>query len=257
MILKKIFILFSLLSFSFVYANEGFPGREKYPDIPYISLDDFYTGYINDEYIIVDARSEFEYNIIKINKAINVPISQDDFFEIMTAIANKGKKPIVFYCNGRRCMKSYKAAIASKLSNVLVFDAGVFEWTIKHPEEATLLNKTPVDPSHLISKSNFKKHFLPLKKFETLIKDSILLDIRDLKERKGSGLFLLADRSVPLDNTKKLNRYLNKAVKENKRLLAYDQAGKQVRWLQYYLEEKGIKEYYFMEGGAKYYSYDQ
>ena len=257
MTLAKVFILLCLLSFSSAYANEGFPGREKYPDVPYISLDDLYSGYMNDKYTIIDARSKFEYNIIKINKAINVPLSQDDFLETITAIANKTRKPIVFYCNGRRCMKSYKAAIASKLSNVFVFDAGVFEWTVKHPEEASLLNKTPVDPNKLISKSDFKKHFVPLQEFETLIKDSILLDVRDSRQRQGTGLFLLADRSAPLDKTKKLNRYLNKAVTENKRLLAYDQTGKQVRWLQYYLEEKGIKEYYFMEGGAKYYTYGQ
>ncbi|MCK5697867.1 MAG: rhodanese-like domain-containing protein [Gammaproteobacteria bacterium] len=257
MTLEKVFILLCLLSFSSVYAVEGFPGREKYPDVPYISLDDLYTGYMNDEYTIIDTRSQFEYNIIKINKAINVPLSQDNFFDNITAVAGKTRKTIVFYCNGRRCMKSYKAAIESQLSNALVFDAGVFEWTIKYPEEATLLNKTPVDPSLLISKSDFKKHFVSLQKFESLIKDSILLDVRDLNQRRGTGLFLLADKSVPLDKTKKLNRYLNRAVKENKRLLAYDQAGKQVRWLQYYLEEKGIKEYYFMDGGAKYYTYNE
>jgi len=58
-----------------------------------------------------------------------------------------------------------------------------------------------------------------------------------------------------LDKTKKLERYLNKALSEDKILLAYDQAGKTVRWLQYQLEKKGIKNYYFMEGGAKYYNY--
>lgn len=256
MTLKKIIVLLLLFSLSCsIYANEGFPGREKYPDVPYISLDDLYTGYMNNEYTIVDVRSKFEYSIIKINKAVNVPLSQDDFLQNITALANKTGKPLIFYCNGRRCIKSYKAAVASKLSNVFVFDAGVFEWTIKYPEEAYLLNKTPVDPKHLISKSDLKKHFVPLKEFESLIKDSVLIDVRDLGQRRGSGLFLLADKSVPLDNTKKLERYLNKALNSNKKLLAYDQTGKQVRWLQYYLEEKGIKEYYFMKGGAKYYTY--
>ena len=35
--------------------------------------------------------------------------------------------------------------------------------------------------------------------------------------------------------------------------MVYDEAGNQVRWLQYYLESKGITKYYFMEGGAKNY----
>ncbi|MCU7940028.1 MAG: hypothetical protein KZQ64_14365 [gamma proteobacterium symbiont of Bathyaustriella thionipta] len=114
-----------------------------------------------------------------------------------------------------------------------------------------------VNPDAFISDSKFKEHFVPLSKFETLIKGSVLIDVRHLKERRGNGLFLLADKSVPLDNSKKLDRYLNKALKENKTLLAYDDSGKEVRWLQYYLEQKGIKEYYFMEGGAKYYSYHE
>ncbi|MFX1517887.1 MAG: sulfurtransferase, partial [Promethearchaeota archaeon] len=48
---------------------------------------------------------------------------------------------------------------------------------------------------------------------------------------------------------------VGKALKENKTLLIYDAAGKQVRWLQYYLEDKGLKSYYFMAGGINaYYS---
>ncbi|MDX1803386.1 MAG: glycerol-3-phosphate 1-O-acyltransferase, partial [Alcanivorax sp.] len=34
-------------------------------------------------------------------------------------------------------------------------------------------------------------------------------------------------------------------------LLIYDAVGKQVRWLQYMLEAEGVKDYYFMQGGAK------
>jgi len=36
-------------------------------------------------------------------------------------------------------------------------------------------------------------------------------------------------------------------------LMIYDAAGKQVRWLQYYLEDKGLKSYYFMAGGINAY----
>jgi hypothetical protein len=38
-------------------------------------------------------------------------------------------------------------------------------------------------------------------------------------------------------------------------LFIYDEVGKQVRWLQYTIEELGLKNYYFMDKGAKaYYS---
>ncbi len=239
-----------------VLADEGFPGRDKYPDTPYITLNDFYQGYKNNEYVVVDARSHFEYKIIQIKGAINLPVNDDSFFIQVNELAQSTSKTLVFYCNGRRCMKSFKAAVKSKLHNILVFDAGIFEWSKAYPEESILLGESPVNPEQLISSSQLKEHFLPLKEFESLIKNAVLIDVRDLKERRGNGLFLLADKSAPLDDTRKLERYLNKAIAEDKTLLAYDQAGKQVRWLQYYIEKKGIKSYYFMAGGAKYYRYE-
>jgi rhodanese-related sulfurtransferase len=239
-----------------VFSDEEFPGRKKYPDIPYISQSDFYQGYKQNKYTIVDARSQFEFNVIQIKKAINIPLSSDIFIKKIRRLALHTKKTIVFYCNGRRCMKSYKAAVKSKLSNILVFDAGVFEWSQEYPNDTIFLGKSPLNLNDLISKHQLNQHILPLREFEKLIPNSILLDIRSLDMRRGSGLFLLADKSVPLDNTKKLEKYLTKALKEKKTLLAYDNAGKTIRWLQYYLEKKGIIDYYFMKGGAKYYTYD-
>ncbi len=250
------FLLCLFITTSSVYAeDEGFPGRKKYPDVPYVSLSDFYSGYINNKYVVVDARSAFEYNVIQVKGAINLPVNSDDFFAEINALAHKTDNTIVFYCNGRRCMKSFKAAVKSKLSNVLVFDAGVFEWAKQYPDESVFMGESPLSQDKLISSSQLKEHLISLSDFEQLIQESVLIDIRDLKERRGNGLFLLADKSAPLDNTKKLEHYINKAIKEDKTLLAYDNSGKQVRWLQYYLENKGIKKYYFMEGGAKYYSY--
>jgi len=237
------------------WANEGFPGREKFPGVPYIELEDFHKGYKNNEYIVVDVRSNFEFKVIQITDALNFPVADDEFESKIQALAKNTSKPIVFYCNGRRCMKSYKAAVKSKLSNALVYDAGIFEWTQAYPGDSVLLGESPVDPNKLISTKKLKEHFVPLKEFEKMIPGAVLIDIRDKKQRAGSGLFLLVDKSTPLDKTKKLERYLNKALEEDKILLAYDQAGKTVRWLQYHLEKKGIKKYYFMEGGAKYYSY--
>jgi rhodanese-related sulfurtransferase len=247
-------VLILLLS-SFAYASEGFPGRDKFPDVPYISIEDFQQGYKENKFMVVDVRSNFEYKVIQINGAYNIPVADDNFEQKIKLLASKTNKPIIFYCNGRRCMKSYQAAVKSKLSNIKVYDAGVFEWAKAYPLDTLLLGKPLENESQLISTTKLKEHFISLDDFEQLIPNSILIDVRDLHQRRGNGLFLLADKSVPLDNTKKLERYLNKAINENKTLLAYDEAGKTVRWLQYYLENKGITNYYFMEGGAKYYTY--
>jgi len=254
-LVKSFIFLLCFLAILPVSAEEGFPGREKFPDVPYISMEDFYKGYKKNKYLVVDVRSKFEYEVIKIINSVNIPVADDDFETNIQALAAKTSKPIVFYCNGRRCMKSFNAVVKSKLSNAIAYDAGIFEWAEAYPEEAELLGESPVDPKKLISSKKFKQHFVTLKQFEQMIPGAVLIDVRDQTQRRGNGLFLLADKSAPLDKTRKLERYLNKAIKEDKILLAYDQAGKTVRWLQYQLEKKGIKNYYFMEGGARYYNY--
>ena len=71
----------------------------------------------------------------------------------------------------------------------------------------------------------------------------------ELLGKIGAGIALESN----YDDQKKFAKYLNKAKTKNKTLFIYDEVGKQVRWLQYALEEMGIKEYYFMNKGAKAY----
>ena len=80
-----------------------------------------------------------------------------------------------------------------------------------------------------------------------------VLDVRDRFQRMGMALFIGIEKQAALDNEAKLNRYIKKAVAENKTMLIYDESGKQVRWLMYRLEEKGLKSYHFMKGGTRAY----
>ena len=236
--------------------SEGFPGRKKYPSIPYMTIDQLNSEF--DEVITVDARTPLEFETIHITSAVNLPLNlkDDAFTERLTALRteNPGKK-IVFYCNGRSCMKSYKAAKraikTAGIKNVYSYDAGIFEWVTAHPEKAALMNKTPVDPKMLLSKSQLKKRMLPALEFiKTAGNDVIILDVRDRHKREGFNIFSGFEELVPMDNKKALSRYIKQARAENKKLFIYDEVGKQVRWVQYHLEEQGAGPYYFMEGGA-------
>lgn len=51
----------------------------------------------------------------------------------------------------------------------------------------------------------------------------------------------------------KLVGFISKFKDNKKTLMVYDEGGTQVRWLQYYLKDKGVKNYYFMSGGVKKY----
>lgn len=241
-----------------VYANENFPGREKYPDIPYIELQDLYTQ--RNDVVIVDARSKYEYETLRIKGAVNIPVANEDFELKVKKLSQITEKPIVFYCNGHTCMKSYiasKKAIAIGVKNVLAYDAGIFTWTKAYPHNAELLGRSPVDKKHLISKKEFKSKLLDPDKFSESIvnagSNSIVVDVRDKFQRAGIGFYPGLERWASLDNRKKLNRYIQRAKKEKKTLYIYDEVGKQVRWLQYALEREGIKNYYFMEKGARAY----
>ena len=83
--------------------------------------------------------------------------------------------------------------------------------------------------------------------------DSIVLDVRDKFQRAGIGFYPGIEKWASLDDQKKLNRYIQQAKEENKTLFIYDEVGKQVRWLQYALEKAGVKNYFFMEKGARAY----
>lgn len=246
-----------------LYAKEGakeseFPGRVKYPDLPYMELADLYSK--RDDVVIVDARSLLEYDTLKIKGSLNIPVASKSFENQVQELRSKSSKPIVFYCNGRKCMKSFIAVKRSQdagISGVYAYDAGIFEWTMAHPDEAVLLEQTPVDTKALISKKDFSKHLLNPDLFSTkaidMGTDSMVLDVRDKFQRAGIGFYPGKERWISLDDKKKLDKYLAKAKQSKKTLFIYDEVGKQVRWLQYALEKHGIRDYYFMDKGARAY----
>ena len=235
-------------------TDEEFPVRKLYPAVPVVEIEDLKNR--KDKVIIVDVRSDYEFQTLRMVGAINIPLASVTFLKEMEQLRKKNPDTeIVVYCNGKTCKKSYKATQKCRdhhIPNVTTFDAGIFDWARKYPQEAILLGETPVDPNRLIAKSDFKKKLINPNKFEEMMarKDIIVLDIRDRFQREALSLFPGIEKRVYLDDTAKLDAYLDQAARENKTLLVYDAAGKQVRWLMYRIERKGVKSYAFMKGGA-------
>lgn len=250
-------ILLSVFSSSVYSADAGFPGRAEYPDIPLYSKTDLLKDF--NKVVIVDARSSLEFETLRIKGALNVPVADRKFKGIIKGLRAKTDKPIVFYCNGRSCYKSYVAvekAMKAGVKNVYAYDAGVFEWAKAYPKYAALLGVSPMDPSKIIPKSKLAARFLSPKQFNETARSTpgskrMIMDVRDMYQRAGVGYFLGMEKWVSLDDQKKLVKYLQKAKKDNRTLYIYDEAGKQVRWLQYTLEQHNITDYYFMQKGAK------
>ena len=253
---SSLFLLGLFLSFSATAANdEGFPGRAKFKDIPVYEI-----GKLKDtleNVVVVDARSSYEFETLRIKGARNIPVASKHFEEDLASLRASTEKPIVFYCNGRSCFKSYiasKKARDAGIANTFAFDAGIFEWAKAYPNQAVLLGQSPVKTTDLISTKLFKSRLLGPDHFSEKATSeghkTMVLDVRDKYQRAGAGFFPGKERWVSLDQKDRLIRYIQTAKKENKTLFVYDEVGKQVRWLQYELEKAGLKNYYFMEKGA-------
>lgn len=258
MFLRRILIgMLAVLLSATVAANPaGFPGRAKYPDVQVIEKPELLKQL--NQVIIVDARSSLEFDTLRIKGAINIPVASKTFENQVKALRATTNKPIVFYCNGRSCMKSYLAvrkAKAAKVSNAIAYDAGMFEWARSYPKYAELLGKSPVNTSDIISRSMFKKRLLDPTTFETEAfargNKTMILDVRDKYQRGAAGFFPAQEVWASMDDQAKLQNLIEMAKKENRTLFIYDEVGKQVRWLQYALEQAKVKNYFFMDNGAK------
>jgi rhodanese-related sulfurtransferase len=245
-------ILCLLLPGQILAQDEDFPGRAVYPKVKVYDTETLNKSF--GEVIIVDVRSKYEYDTLHVNTAVNVPLNSNKFSQKIAEL-QAGSKPLVFYCNGHTCYKSYKAVVKADkagLNNIFAYDSGIFDWAKAHPDKATMLGKSPVDPKRLISKSELKKFLLDPKQFAAKIDSkTLILDIREPAQRGLTDLYPYRQENISMDKKEKLNRYLTKVKKSGQTLLIYDEAGKQVRWLQYYLQDIGLKNYYFMAGGAK------
>ena len=232
-----------------------FPYRKDYPGIPTIDTEPLFAGYNAGEIIIVDVRSKIEYDVIHPDGAVHVPIAKKGFINQVKALMSKnpGKK-FAFYCNGITCLKSYKAAKKAQeagLANCFAYDSGIPAWAAFFPEKTQLLGKTLVDPEkQLIPKADFKQKCLPFDAFKSQIaaKGGMAIDVRDHIQRSKKLPGLDKSKAIPMD--KFIPHFVAKKAHQNKPLFIYDQVGKQVRWLEYYLVENGYNEYYFLKGGA-------
>lgn len=248
-----------LITVSVNAKADEFPGRVKYPTVPYIEIADLQK--IKGDVIIVDVRSNYEYKTLRIKGALNIALSSQQFIDDMMKLRNDNKdKKIIVYCNGKTCLKSYKAVLKcnhANIKDVISYDAGIMDWAKTYPNDAVLLGESPIDPAKIISKKTFQTYLLTPEKFENKIGEgALVLDVRDSFQRDATGLFHGKENRVYINDATGLDKYIAKANNENKTLLIYDEVGKQVRWLQYYLERKNSKSYFFMKGGVKdYYKY--
>lgn len=232
-------------------ANEEYPYRVRYPDVSFMTTDELNKRF--NEVLVIDVRSKYEFDTLHIKDAVNVPLATN-FGDKIVLLRQKFNKPFVFYCNGKTCLKSYDAvllATKARLENLYAYDAGIFDWAKAQPEKTALLGRSPIVQADVIDEKSFKARLIEPKDFAARVGDkSVVLDVRDRVQR-DTPLFPFKEQRAQLDEMKKIDVVIEDAKAQKKTLLVYDQTGKQVQWFQYYLESKGVKDYYFMKGGAQ------
>ncbi len=149
--------ILGLTSISTASEGDSFPLRPYYPEVPYITTEDLMDEYYSTR--VVDIRSKFEYDVARINRAFLLPLNDPAFPEKLAKLRPKDDPtPLVFYCNGHTCAKSYQAAqLALSLGfvKVFVYDGGIFDWIQAAPDMATLMGETPARTERVITDSRF------------------------------------------------------------------------------------------------------
>ena len=275
--LIKLGLLFTLLVLGAPLAHSaeptqsskdaGFPLRWRYPDVRTLDTEQTRKMLSQPGTIAVDSRTHFEWQTLRISGAYNVPVDEVDtgtnkqFEQGIAKLHKEHPEPIIFYCNGRACPKSYEAARRAMrigIKDVYAYDAGIFDWAKAHPELTSLYDKPSITPNDLLTAKEFNAHMLAAKDFKARAenkKEVVVLDIRDPGQR-DFALFPFQELRATLDDTKSLDAAIEQAKRERKTLLVYDAVGKQVQWLQYYLVKLGVKDYYFMKNGEEGYVAD-
>ena len=235
---------------SLAYADDEFPLRRSYPHVQTISTEELKAKY--QDTIQVDARSTVEYRVIHMEGAISIPYSSSRFISKLTKLRQENpSKPLVLYCNGHSCSVSYKAvskALEHGIKNIFSYDSGILTWVKANPAQTVLLDESPADLSKLISKAQLKNVQRSLPELRKIAQDNnaLIIDIREKHQMKA----------LPkLDHIKhiKLNKLLFQIaskIHHDRTLIFIDATGKQLRWVQYYLEQQGYKSYYFLKGGV-------
>lgn len=234
--------------------NSEYPLRTRYPHLKPIETAELASIYSNA--IIVDSRNKTEYGVIHMDGATNILVGRMSEGNLLALLPKTSSKPLIFYCNGTTCAKSYKAAdkaVNWGFKSVRVYDPGIFSWSESQPQRAIFFGKelTPQSvKSAFISPEKFNSVLLPTEDFIAKAKSGryTVIDGRDMEEVQENPVKLNKIRVMHIDLMANLLKKKSWAMPTSN-LLILDNVGKQVRWLQYYFERNGVTNYYFLKGG--------
>ncbi len=184
-------------------ATTDFPLRPFYPSVTTLNTEELRAIYANA--LVVDVRTPFEFSVIRIAKAVNIPLANGSLEQDLARHrSSDSSTPLVFYCNDSACSRAFRAAMTAQAAgyeNVYVYDAGVFTWLQKDADRTVLLGNSPARPKQVISPKAFQKHQCDYNEFvrRSRLTATVIIDIRNIYDRaripQVSGI-----KSIPMES---------------------------------------------------------
>ncbi len=152
-------------------------------------------------------------------------------------------------------MKSHAAFVKAQkwgVLNAYVYQTGVFAWVKKYPDQVLFMGEPLEGDSedYFLPTEKYQAHCLTPDEFVKISHDAktVVFDIRDVAGRKVFPVELPDIKYYPVDRVVKLIKSGSRKI-SRKKVLILDSCGTQSQWLQYVLEDAGVKNYFFLEGG--------
>lgn len=233
------------------------PGRETYFYVDTLEPHELAELHNAGAVHVIDVRSRFEYETLRIDGAHHVNVEDRDFVEQVLAIHEQNPAfPVAFYCRGESCFRAYQAAermLSQGFQDAYSMDAGIYAWADQHPEATAMFGSAPLDPDHLIDDQEFGDRLLAPDEFASRAHSGQyrVLDLRRPFERDQIGLFLQHESNITTSESSAMSMFLSEVKDSGDPLLVYDITGGEVRLFQYVLARNEISDYYFMDGGFK------
>lgn len=249
--------------------NKQFPNRKFYPGLNYLSTNQMVSDVSAGKYLIIDARPELGYNTLHIKESANIHSGDKQFVEKFLQLIEQNKKPIVFYCGGLTCLKSYKASTKAMQElnkrkikrDVYTYDSGITAFAYASPDWV-LKNGKPVSPENpILNVKKLKKHAKKAEDFVELIENDeennyIILDVRERSQRILSKLFMFKkEHRITVLEPEKLIEFLNETKASDQLLMVYGAVEKQIESVFQLIQMTGVKKWFYLEGGE--YAYSQ
>lgn len=203
--------------------------------------------------IVVDLRSKAEFEVMRISNAVNLPFAQFNRESLSKLRGASADKPLVFVSNTPASGQSASAAaqaLSWGFSNVFAFSGELQAWASAQSSKSEFFGKPLASQSDkLIPQAKFEAALTsPANAVQLAEQGYKVFDIRDQADRKDFKI------EVGKVNRMNVNDFVsllaqNKSIPQSK-FVIIDNDGGTARWVQYYLEQAGRSDYFFVRDGV-------